>query len=252
MKRLLIFAAVLSGVVSCELYGGYITQNTQQQLQKYTLDAFSGHVLMPVMMAELAVDFDAYLSLTDEDKAKDFRFYGNIRNPEENTYQIELDDLSCTLRTGGRSIWDDGAQWTFLSFGAHTDLNGQGGLYCSVSEKIILDSAPVAPADTSVRIFSMSYGDDPVGMVLCSYKDGQFEWNVGSRGVNVDGDGYVAEYTTGTDGVKVTRRYNQSLSGYEYICDGDFLVTVFKDNEPIDMCKAVFEPGLKTQFVSSN
>ena len=83
MKRLLIFAAVLSGVVSCELYGGYITQNTQQQLQKYTLDAFSGHVLMPVMMAELAVDFDAYLSLTDEDKAKDFRFYGNIRNPEE-------------------------------------------------------------------------------------------------------------------------------------------------------------------------
>ena len=252
MKRLYILLALLFVLSSCELAVGEYRQDTQTALQQYTMDAFSSYVILPVMMAEVAVDFDAYLSLPEEEKAKDFRFYGNIRNPEENTYQIELDDLSCTVRTGGRSIWDDGAQWTFLSFGAHTDLNGQGGLYCSVSEKIILDSAPVAPADTSVRIFSMSYGDDPVGMVLCSYKDGQFEWNVGSRGVNVDGDGYVAEYMTGTDGVKVTRRYNQSLSGYEYICDGDFLVTVFKDNEPIDMCKAVFEPGLKTQFVSSN
>ena len=35
---------------------------------------------------------------------------------------------------------------------------------------------------------------------------------------------------------------------YEYICSGEFLVTVYKDDEPIDMCKALFRPGLWTEF----
>lgn len=252
MKRLFIISVAALAMIACEIQTGYINKDIQAQLQQYTIDAFSGHVIMPVMMAELAVDFDQYMGLPDEEKVKDFRFYGNIRSTEENTYMIELDELTCMLCTGGKSIWDENAQWEFLSFSADTDLNGNGGLYCSISQKVALDSDPVAPADTSVRIFSMLLGDDPVGMVLCSYDEGKYEWNVGSKGVNDDGDGYLAEYTTGQDGVRITKRYNEMQGGYEYICDGDFLVTVFRNNEPIDMCKAVFRPGMKTQFVGSN
>ena len=250
MKRLFLFLIFSLCLVSCELQVGSINKGTADELQIYTMDAFSGHVIMPVMMAELAVDLDAYLSLSDEEKVSDFRFYGNIRNTEPDVYMLELEELVCTVKVDGKSIWDEGAQWTFLSFRAETDLNGRGSLYCSTSERIVLESHPAASGDESVRLFSMLYGDAPVGMVLCSYEGRQFEWNVGTNGVNDDGDGYQAEYTTGADGIRITKRYNDSLGGYEYICDGDFLVTVFRDNEPIDMCKAVFRPGLKAQFIT--
>jgi hypothetical protein len=250
MKKLFVFMALLSVLVSCELSVGEYRQDTQTALQQYTMDAFSSYVIMPVMMAELAVDFDAYLSLTEEEKAKDFRFYGNIRNPETDMYLIGLDGLTCTLQTGGKSIWDEDAQWTILSFTADTDLNGDGALYCSTSEKTVLDSDPVAPGDSSLRIFSTQLGKNPAGMVLCSLAEGVYEWKVGSNGQISDTDGYMAEYMTGDNGVYVTKRFNQALEGYEYICSGDFLVTVFKNNEPIDMCKAVFKPGFRTQYVS--
>ncbi len=250
MKRLYILFVLLFALASCELHMGEYRQDTQTVLQQYTMDAFSSYVIMPVMMAELAVDFDAYLRLPEDEKAKDFRFYGNIRNQEDGVYLIGLDGLTCTLQTSGTSIWDEAAQWTFLSFTADTDLNGKGGLYCCTTEKIIIDSDPVAPGDTSLRIFSTQLGKNPVGMVLCSGKDGIYEWNVGSNGEISDSDGYIAEYMTGANGINVTKRYNEDLNGYEYICSGDFLVTVFRNNEPIDMCKAVFKPGFRTQFVS--
>lgn len=250
MKRLLILSALMLGLVSCELQMGEYHQDTQTALQQYTMDAFSSHVIMPVIMAELAVDFDAYLRMSEEEQAEDFRFYGNIRNPEPDMYLIDLDELTCTVRTGGKSVWDDDASWTFLSFSADTDLNGSGGLYCTISEKVILESDPVAPGDTALRIFSTECGTDNVGMVLCSDEDGLYEWNVGSNGEISDADGYMAEYMTGASGIKVTKRYNAELEGFEYICSGDFLVTVFRDNEPVDMCKAIFKPGFKAQFVS--
>ncbi len=250
MKRIYILLALLFVLSSCELAVGEYRQDTQTALQQYTMDAFSSYVILPVMMAEVAVDFDAYLSLPEEEKAKDFRFYGNIRNPEPDMYMIDIEGLTCTLQTGGKSIWDEGSEWTYLSFTADTDLNGKGSLYCSTVEKTVLDSDPVAPGDTSLRIFSTQFGKNPTGMVLCSIVDGSYEWNVGSNGEISDTDGYLAEYMTGTQGINVTKRYNESLAGYEYICAGDFLVTVFRNNEPIDMCKAVFKPGFKPQFVS--
>lgn len=239
-----------SALASCELHMGEYRLNTQTALQEYTMDAFSSYVITPVVMAELAVEFDAYLSLTEEEKAKDFRFYGNIRNPEPDMYLIGIEGITCTLQTGGKSIWDEGAQWSILSFTADADLNGNGGLYCSLTEKIIMDSDPVAPGDTSLRIFSTQLGRNPVGMVLCSSEDGYHKWNVGSNGEISDTDGYLAEYLTGPEGIMVTKRYNESSEADEYICSGDFLVTVFRDNEPIDMCKAVFKPGFRVQFVS--
>lgn len=248
MRRLFIFSALLFGLVSCELQIGDLHRDPQNEIQRYTIDAFSSHVIMPVMMAELALDFDAYLALSDEEKAKDFRFFGNIRKPDENTYLIGLGDMTCTIQTGGKSIWEDGAAWTFLSFTADTHLNGSGTLYCTMTETIVLESAPVVPGDDSMRLLSAMLGKNPVGMVLCSSDEGFHKWNVGSAGDIEDTGGYMAEYMTGADGVYVTKRYNAESEKYEYICDGDFLVTIFKNNEPIDMCKAVFEPGMRVQY----
>ena len=62
MKRLFILILFAAGISACELYSGDIYPQTGQNLKYYTMDAFSGYVMMPVMMAELAVDFDAYLA----------------------------------------------------------------------------------------------------------------------------------------------------------------------------------------------
>ena len=252
MKKTIIYLMIVLCVVSCEIYGGEYIRGTGDELSTYTMDAFNGHVMMPVLMTEMAIDFDAYLNLSDEEKKKDFRFYGNIRNPEENHYIIETGNTTCTLKTDGRSVWDEDSQWTFLSFSTMTYLNGRGSLYCSTSEKIVLDSDPVAPGDTSVRLFSMVYGGDPVGMVLCSSSEEGLEWNVGAAGVIKDQKGYTGEYMTGSGGIIVEKRYNEPVKDTEYICSGEFLVTVYRNDEPIDICKAVFRPGVKVEFITGN
>lgn len=235
---------------SCEIWPGDYISDDDAALRKYTMDAFGAYVLMPVQMAELAIDFDAYMRLSDDDKKNDFRFYGNIRNPEENLYIIEDGNMLCSLRTDGRSLWDDDARWTFLSFGTSASLNGYGSIYLSISDRVDIDSDPVAPGDTSVRIFTMDYGDDPVGLVLCSATDGKLVWNVGTAGLVKDTDGYSGEYMTGSEGIMLEKRYLEAVRNYEYICGGEFLMTVLRNDEPIDMCKAIFKPGLRTEFVS--
>lgn len=249
MKRLFILILFAAGISACELYSGDIYPQTGQNLKYYTMDAFSGYVMMPVMMAELAVDFDAYLALPDEEKANDFRFFGNIRNPEENLYIIEEGNTLCTLKTDGRSLWDDNARWTFLSYRTRTELNGSGDLYCAASESIVIESYPSPAEDEADRLFSMTLGDDPVGLELSVSDDGKFEWNVGSQGVIDDEDGYFAEYMTGAAGISVTKRYNEASKEYEYICSGEFLLSFFRDDEPVDMCKAIFRPGLLAEFI---
>ena len=173
-------------VSGCDYYPGDNVYGTDEGLKQYTMDAFNTYIVMPVLMAETAVDFDGYLSLTEEEKVNDFRFYGNIRNPEDNMYIIDEGKTLCTVKTGGKSVWDDDARWTFLSFSTHTDLVGKGDLYCSMSSARVLESDPVAPGDTSVRLFSLIAGDDAVGLELC-YKEGnEFEWNVCASGtINV-------------------------------------------------------------------
>ena len=249
MKRIFILLFIAAGISSCELYSGDIYPSTEQNLKSYTLDAFSGYVLMPVMMAEMVVDFDAYLSLSDEEKANDFRFFGNIRNPEENLYIIEVGRTLCTLKTDGKSIWDDNAQWTFLSFSAITELNGCGILYCTTSERIVIDSYSSPEEDEADRLFSMMMGDDMVGLELMVQDDGGFHWNVGSQGVINDEDGYFAEYMTGASGISVNKRYNELHKDYEYICSGEFLLSVFRKDVPVDMCKAIFRPGIQVDFI---
>lgn len=249
MKRLFILILFAAGISACELYTGDIYPQTEQNLKYYTMDAFSGYVMMPVMMAEMAVDFDAYLALTDEEKVNDFRFFGNIRNPDENLYIIEDGGTVCTIKTDGKSIWDDNVQWTFQSFSARIGLVGSSELYCAASERIMIESFPAPAEDDADRLFSMVLGDDPVGLELAVQEDGSFAWNVGSQGIINDEDGFLAEYMTGAGGISVTKRYNEPLEEYEYICSGEFLLSVFRDDEPVDMCKAVFRSGIQAEFI---
>lgn len=248
MKKIFIALLTALALAGCEYYPGDYVYSTDEQLKQYTMDVFSSYVVMPVLMAETAVEFDAYLSLSDEEKVNDFRFYGNIRNPEEDMYIIDDGNTLCTVRTEGGSIWDDDAGWTFQSFSTNTGVVGNGDLYCSTASALVLESDPTAPGDTSLRLFSLVDGEEAVGMVLCSMGEDQYEWNVGSSGIVNDADGYKANYTTGSEGIRVFRRLNEEKDGYEYICSGVFLVTVFRNDEPIDVCKAVFVPGLKTQI----
>jgi hypothetical protein len=254
MKKFIIYSiALLSAALisSCEYYAGDLDRSDNNQIQAYAADVFGSHVILPVSMAEFAVDFDAYLSLTEEEKMKDLRFYGKIRNPEENHYIIEdVDGSHCSLKTGGKSIWDEDCTWTILSFSSRTAVIDRGELYCSLGEKVFLKTSSVAPGDGAVRLFSLDFSERSVGIVLEKYEDGNCEWNIGTKGVIEDEDGYWAEYTTGSEGIVVINRYNQNMSRKEYICSGTFLVSIYKNEEPLDWCRAVFKAGLITEYIT--
>lgn len=223
---------------------------TSDDLKAYASDVFSGHVIMPVALAEFALDLDVYLSLPEAEKINDFRFYGKIKKLEDNFYLIDDGRTVCSVKTGGKSLWEADAKWEFLSFSTTSWLLTHGKIYCNVSSGVVLESYP--GDEGSIRLFSMIYGDDPVGMELMEIDDeGRCRWNIGSTGRVIDTDGYWSEYMTGSEGISVVNRYNEAYKADEYICGGEFLVNIYRNDEPLDWCKAVFTPGYDTDFKTS-
>lgn len=251
-KRLTVVSTVLMMTVSCEINSGQSNVLTSEDLESYTMDIFGGHVIMPMLMAEYAIDLDAYLALSEEEKRNDYRFYGKIFKNADDCFVIDDGKTFCSVRTGGVSIWEPGASWEFLSFSTSTNLLSHGKLYCNMSDPVTLESYPTAEGDDTMRLFSMAYGEDYAGLELKREDaDGNYVWNIGTSGKIEDTDGYWSEFMTDINGIEIICRDNQALGELEYICSGSFLVNIFRNDEPLDWCRAQFNEGYMITFDTS-
>lgn len=251
-------------MLSCEIVDRDIHPLGHDGLADYAGKLFSNSVLLPVELADVAIAIDEYLALPEEQKQEYNEF--TVRTISDGVYQVFNKSISCTVDTGGYSVWEDCAEWKFLSFVATLDSRpvmyddyDAAGWRTSLTDDVYL----TFNADTMGKAMLMVMVEMPGGSALMSLKSreaGNSVWNLSAEGTDVGNDGLRAEYGTGYDtgGINVTREIvekdpeadnDQNVAHKTY--QGRFFVDIYENGTRIDWIEMILDSGSSTEYVTS-
>ena len=113
MKRIYIMMLIALCMVSCQVSDPSPKTVQWSDLRDYSIVKMGECVVMPAEVLETAICLDRYLNATDEEKLADTEFYGMISDYGDGTYGVrrKSKNVSFVVATGGKSIWDNDAQW---------------------------------------------------------------------------------------------------------------------------------------------
>ena len=252
-------AVVAASMISCEIADPVIRPLGSEELKDYAGKLLSNSALLPVEMVDMAVDLDEYLALPEEEKQKDKRFYGRLSVLGDNIYKVSYSGFSCIVDTGGRSVWENGAQWKFTEFvtWVYATGFGEGGWRTSITEDVTVTFS----SDTLGEALLMVKVQMPASkalMALQSREEGLNTWNMAVIGVDIGNNGLRAEYSSGegTGGLKVTRRWvvdkeNPGERVKEKVCEGMFFVDIYNGSQKIDWVRLTLKPGYSSEYETS-
>jgi hypothetical protein len=172
---------------------------------------------------------------------------------------VSYSGFSCIVDTGGRSVWENGAQWKFTEFvtWVYATGFGEGGWRTSITEDVTVTFT----SDTVGEALLMAHVMMPSGqalMALESREEGLNTWNMAVRGVDMGNDGLRTEYSSGegTGGLKVTRRWavdkdNPGEQVKEKVYEGMFFVDIYNGSQKIDWVKLTLRPGYSSEYETS-
>lgn len=260
MKKIFSIMAAAAMMLSCEIVDQKIKPLNSDELADYAGKLFSNSVQLPVELAEVAVEIDEYMALSEEQKLEDKRF--TVRTISDGVYQVSNKNMSCTVDTGCESVWEDGAEWKFLSFistiyssSEYTD----GAWRTSLTDDVYLTFNADAMGEAKLMVFVEMPGGNAL-MSLKSRENGRSVWNLSVEGADLGNDGLRAEYGTGYDtgGINVTRNYsaggsaddrNQYVARKQY--QGMFFVDIYENGTKIDWVEMTLDFDKRTQYSTS-
>lgn len=253
MKRKFVFIAsaiTASLMSSCEIADGGIYELGRTELSEYAEVLFCNNVLLPVDMVDFAIDLDGYLTLSEQEKELDNRFYGKIRMISEGVYQFSDNNVTCIVDTGDDSVWLDGAQWKFLEYSTRifaTGFSDSGwNVWITDEVKFMFNADTVGEARLIVQAETASGN---MLMALKSREEGLCSWNLSVEGTDQGSNGIKAEYGSGygTGGINIKERRTAT----ERICDGTFNVDIYDGDSKIDWIKIHLSAGYMTEYETS-
>ena len=245
--------AFLPLVAGCIAEYSEVSPVTAQKLQSYSKKVMSETVAMPVEAVEFALDFDAYLQLSDIEKEADYRFFGNCTDLGQGMYHVayhstrEFRSIYMKVDTKGLSIREEGVTWKLLLF----EMAGNDFDYS------YLDFAFSLPSDSEITMLSaadstwaVNMGEKAVARMKMHPKRGElYEWTVESHGKEDTTIGMMAEYGT-VGSFTIRERYLESKEKTN-VYDGIFNLDIYREGVPHDYCHMSFTPGVKPDVKTS-
>lgn len=248
MKRTIIILMLLPLLAACIAEHSEVTPVTAERLESYSTEVMAETVAIPVEAVEFAIDFDAYLKLSDLEKEADYRFFGNCREDSTGVYSISYDSsrefrvVNMRVDTRGRSIMEEGASWKILEFSVYG--NDFDYSYLDYSLTLPEDSEMImmTAADST---WAVSMGDRGAAMMKMHPKRGElYEWTVEAHGTEETSIGMHADFST-VGPFTVRERYLESKEKTN-VYEGYFNVDIFRQGVPHDYCHMTFAPGKET------
>lgn len=255
MKKNIIIAIILSLVLaSCEVNSFQDAGVTRNELIQFTTRTFGTYVIIPIETAEVLIDFDKYLQLSDDDKEADTRFYGNVEQIYDDVYKISdayEHHITCVVKTGGISLQTVGATWEFASLkleGSDPIIENYYGLSYEFPEGLKL-------VTTGAQEWTMVGDDFDTKMVYQGEDNGRDMWQVYAKGTITSANRVSAKFTTISSGVSVKELTKEpgSLSRYRgNAYGGKFNIDLYNSKGThIDYCYMNLTPGFITRFQTS-
>ena len=242
-------AVALAALValSCKLESGNINALSRVELEQYASALYRNHVLLPADMVEFSIELDAYMAMTDEQKQANPCFYRTVREIGEGVYQFQEDYLTCIVETGGKSVWDEGAEWKFVEYNSRSFVGsdiGMGGYADRRWNAWITEEVKLTfNADTMGEALLMVQVEGANGKLLMALESQEYDainvWNMSVQGTDYGRNALWSEYGSGVGNggivLKTEPRIGDdgkySRSKYS---DGEFYVDIYDGNTRID------------------
>ncbi len=226
--------------ISCEIEWGKIDALTRKELEEYAWALYRNHVLLPADMVDLSIGLDAYISMPEDQMPEDSCFHGKVREISAGVYEYMDDHLTCVVDTGGKSVWDEGAEWKFMEYTSGSFVGGNSGRrwYAWITDDIKLTFGADTIGDALLMV-QVDAADGNVLMALNSMESGVNEWNLSVQGTDVGTNGLRTEYGSGLGtgdiilktgpGEDAPERYSRGK-----LSEGSFYVDIYDGDKVID------------------
>lgn len=235
-----IVAIVAMIAISCEIAEGNVNALPRKELEEYAAALYRNHVLLSADMVDLSIELDAYISMTDEQKAEDTLFCGKVHELSEGVYQLLDEYVTCVVDTGGESVWDEGAEWTFIEYNSRSFVGSTSGRRWNawITDEVKLTFNADTLGEAILMVQSES-ADGSVLMALKSRENGVNTWSLSVQGTDMGSNGLRAEYGSGigTGGISLKtaeREDNAGRYSRSKHSDGVFYVDIYDGSTKID------------------
>ena len=250
-------AVAVMMAISCEIADGNLNPLTRKELEEYASALYRNHVLLPADMTELAIELDAYISMTDEQRQKDSCFHKKVHEIGEGVYQLLDEYVTCVVDTGGESVWDKGAEWIFVEYNSRSFVGSnyerRWNAWITEEVKLTFDNDTLGEAMLMVQVEGLSGN---VLMALKSRENGDNIWNLSVHGTEVGSNGLRSEYGSGigTGGVTLRtspRTEDAGTYSRSKLSDGEFYVDIYDDDVKIDWVLVHLRSGSSNIYETS-
>ena len=253
MKKLIYISVLCLLAASCEVAESEGCVVDAQRLCQYSDAKFLQTVVVPTEIMELCLDFDAYMSLTEDEQMNDYRFFGKVADMGNDKYYIRGDftgQVSLTVDTKGKSLRAAGTEWVLGAVDVDA-VNPNGG-YLQYAEVILQDGTLLRNEAESTWRLTAGESLDCL-MTLVSFEENLYEWRVDASGYENASDGLTSCFDTTDDGIVLRERWAQDREGKskENIFSGAFQTVVFKDGVNIHRCRMTLRPGFITMYTTN-
>lgn len=253
MKKIYAFLAVLPIVMACEVSMSQVSPVTSHTLETYAKKKLVEYVAMPAEALEFAIEFDAYLKMSDLEQEADYRFFANTKEIEPGVYEVSYQstkdhrNIDFTVDTQGASITEEGAVWKMRSFSCH----GSELIYHSSGSSFRLaedsELMMISAADSTWAVKMGQTGSAKLRMH--PMRDKLYEWTVESRGSEETDMDIMSEF--GTTGPFTLRERYLENGETSNVYLGNFNVDIYRNGEPLDYCRLHFAKGMQITVKTS-
>ena len=254
MKRINIMMLIALCMASCQVSDPSPKTVQWTDLRDYSITKMGECVVMPAEVLETAIGLDRYLNAADEEKLADTEFYGMISDYGDGTYGVrrKSKNVSFVVATGGKSIWDNDAQWQFANIYYY---NHYSGVDAYVEYHFNLTEGPVLIKEAQKdSTWTFNVEDRVTSHIRLMPSDSLYCFRVVASCKEDARNGMSSVASTTSEGLIVREVWEGSGTAYPYKLNsfsGKFIMEISRDNERKDYCIVNFRPGFTPAYTTS-
>lgn len=252
MRNSFYILAICAMAVSCEVLPSDGRVAKSDTVCSYSEVRFAESVILPVEVMELCLDLDRYLAMTDDEKSGN-RLNGSVKFLGDDTYEVsgKYDgDVRLTVSTGGLPLYERGNEWEIRKVSLNsTAYNSQ---FLSTYMLNISTGGKVWLEDTEKSEWMVSFPElFDVQLTLQDRQGELYGWNVVLDREDTSSVGVTADIRSGDGGISVREVWTEEHVSKQNVYEGEFLVDIYDNGEPMDYCSMTFSPGFTTTYRAS-
>jgi hypothetical protein len=253
MKKIYAYMMTILALASCQVTNPSSKVVEANDLMNYNHGEMGRCVTCPAELLDVLIGFEEYMHKSDEDKMYDQKYYGRITDYGSDTYGIsaQVSGLNCTVNTGGKSIWEEGAEWEFsiISYYGHY----KDPMFY-INHEVYFDKGGVLKMENPSDSVWTFHADGMESRIRMIKSDSTMVWNVEGHIKETGENGLSSVSTTGANGMSVKKVWIDLGTTYprqEISYSGSFSTDFYKNDEKIDFCTITFRPGFTLSCTAS-